>query len=87
MIETMNRNKRVQIFESFLDVGSDVLFSCRWISLFFSFFLFMQTLTVLYGNGASQMSQFLFYEYIAALLTLPCWTWLYLHIIVWTTNN
>ncbi|KAG7671720.1 hypothetical protein Ndes2526B_g07386 [Nannochloris sp. 'desiccata'] len=41
----------------------------------------MQTLTVLYKFGAEEMSQMLFFEYIASLFTLPGFVWLFLKII------
>ena len=41
----------------------------------------MQTLTVLYNHGAEEMSQILFYEYLASLLTLPFYIWIFLKVI------
>jgi len=41
----------------------------------------MQTLTVLYKFGAEEMSQMLFFQYIASLFTLPGFVWLFLKII------
>ena len=41
----------------------------------------MQTITVLYKFGASEMSALLFFQYCSAMVTLPAWTWLFLRII------
>lgn len=41
----------------------------------------MQTITVLYGFGAEEMSQLLFFEYLASLVTLPACVWVFLQII------
>lgn len=41
----------------------------------------LQTMTVLYDHGAEEMSQLLFWQYLASLLTLPAFMWLFLHII------
>lgn len=38
----------------------------------------LTTIAVLYGNGAEELSQILFWEYIASLLTLPIFTWIFL---------
>ena len=41
----------------------------------------LQMVTVLYGNGAEEMSQLLFFQYLAAVVTLPLYTRLFLAII------
>lgn len=41
----------------------------------------MQTMTVLNGFGAKEMSMILFVQYIASIFILPCHMWLFLHII------
>jgi predicted permease len=38
----------------------------------------LTTIAVLYGNGAEELSQILFWEYVASLLTLPIFTWIFL---------
>lgn len=43
----------------------------------------LQTLTVLYDHGAVEMSAILFWQYLLALLTLPCWMLVFLKIIDW----
>lgn len=40
-----------------------------------------QTMTVLYKHGEAEVSKLLFWCYIAAVLTLPAWTWVFLQII------
>ncbi|KAL6785981.1 hypothetical protein ACKKBG_A00915 [Auxenochlorella protothecoides x Auxenochlorella symbiontica] len=41
----------------------------------------IQTMTVLYKHGEAEVSKLLFWCYIAAVLTLPAWTWVFLQII------
>lgn len=41
----------------------------------------IQTLTVLYRVGEAEMATMLFWQYIAAVLTLPVWMWAFLRII------
>ena len=41
----------------------------------------LQTLTVLYGRGEAEMSCMLFFQYLAAVATLPAWMALFLKII------
>jgi predicted permease len=41
----------------------------------------LQTVTVLYNHGHAEMGQLLFWQYLLAVVTLPCFTFIFLHII------
>lgn len=41
----------------------------------------LQTITVIYKNGAAEMSTILFWQYVSSLATLPAFMWWFLKII------
>ena len=47
----------------------------------------LQTITVLYRHGESEMSTLLFTQYLTAVITLPAWSWLNLRIIAATATE
>ncbi|KAL4424764.1 hypothetical protein ABPG77_000804 [Micractinium sp. CCAP 211/92] len=40
----------------------------------------IQTMTVLYRVGEGEVATMLFWQYVASILTLPCWMWVFLRI-------
>lgn len=40
----------------------------------------LQTMTVLYRVGEGEVATMLFWQYVASILTLPCWMWVFLRI-------
>lgn len=43
--------------------------------------LLPQNIAVLFRHGEAEVSTMLFSQYLASILTLPAWTWLFLRII------